>query len=41
VPDHLRLARQAQGGVTRGGARGDPDGGTTFREMGAQFHMPR
>ena len=25
----------------RGGARGDPDGGATFPDRGAQFYMPR
>jgi len=24
----------------RGGARGDPDGGATFPDRGAQFYMP-
>jgi len=25
----------------RGGTRGDPDGGATFPDRGAQFYMPR
>ena len=27
--------------IIRGGARGDPDGGATFPDRGAQFYMPR